>query len=257
MMNVRRSERKEAASRALSFLAIVMLIMGALLVLDEPAPAKEVARSKEEIVGSEAVARAVVADRVVLPKPSREGGLSVEEAIEARRSVRTYADAPIPLADLSQILWAAQGETDDGRRAAPSAGAKYPIELFVAAGRVENLPTGLYRYRPEAHELRVVEIADLRPALSDAALSQPWVAEAAAVVVIGAVPERTAAKYGERAERYVHIEVGAVAENIYLQAESLGLGTVFVGAFSDDEVARIIDAEDVEPFGLMPVGALP
>jgi SagB-type dehydrogenase family enzyme len=256
MRNVRRSERKEAASRALSFLAIVMLIMGALLVLDEPAPAKEVARS-EEVVESEAAARAVVADRVVLPKPSREGGLSVEEAIDARRSVRTYADAPVPLADLSQILWAAQGETDDGRRAAPSAGAKYPIELFVAAGRVENLPTGLYRYRPEAHELRVVEIADVRPALSDAALSQTWVAEAAAVVVIGAVPERTAAKYGDRAERYVHIEVGAVAENMYLQAESLGLGTVFVGAFSDDEVARIIGVEEVEPFGLMPVGALP
>ena len=238
-------------TQALSFVALVILIMGALLVLD--GPAKEAERA--EAVPT--AARPVVPDRVALPAPSREGPVSIESAIENRRSVRTYSDEPMPLADLSQLLWAAQGVTGDGHRAAPSAGALYPVELFVAVGRVTGLPTGLYRYRPEAHELRIVRIADVRPELSDAALSQEWVAEAAAVLVIGAVPSRTAAKYGDRAERYVAIEVGAVAENVYLQAESLDLGTVFVGAFSDDEVARIIDAEDVEAFGLMPVGALP
>jgi len=257
MNNVRRTERERSASRALSFVALVVLIIGALLVLDGPAPAMEVKRVEDEAVGSDAVARAVVSERLVLPEPSREGTVSVEEAINGRLSVRTFADEPVSLADLSQILWAAQGKTKSGGRAAPSAGALYPIELFVATGRVTGAPAGLYRYRPASHELQVVRIEDVRPALSDAALSQDWVADAAAVIVIGAVPGRTESKYGGRAERYVHIEVGAVAENIYLQTGALGLGTVFVGAFSDDDVAGIVDASDVEPFGLMPIGALP
>ncbi|MBD3366690.1 MAG: SagB/ThcOx family dehydrogenase [Candidatus Eisenbacteria bacterium] len=213
-------------------------------------------RSVDTATTNLSAARAVRPDRVALPAP-RISSMPVERAISGRRSVRAYSDAPIPLADLSQLLWAAQGETEAGRRAAPSAGALYPIELYVAAGRVTDLPAGLYHYDPEAHDLAVVEIADVRPMLSDAALSQEWVADAAAVVVIGAVPGRTAAKYGARAERYVHIEVGAVAENIYLQSESLGLGTVFVGAFSDEDVAGVLGEPEVEPFGLMPVGALP
>ena len=193
---------------------------------------------------------------IALPPPAKSGPLSVEEAIQSRRSVREFRDEPVTLGQLSQLLWAAQGITGKHgfKRAAPSAGAKYPIELFVVAGDVEGLPAGIYRYHPKFHALSLVEEGDVRETLWSEALWQEWVKNAPLSLVIGAVYGRTMGKYGERGIRYVHIEVGAVAENVYLEAESLGLGTTFVGAFSDGGVKKILGAADVDPLGVMPVG---
>jgi SagB-type dehydrogenase family enzyme len=112
--------------------------------------------------------------------------------------------------------------------------------LYVLAGEVSDLASGLYRYRIGQHELLELRRKDLRRQLADAALDQPQVGDAAAVIVIAAVLDRTAAKYGDRALRYVHMEVGCVGQNIHLQAAALGLGTVFVGAFRDARVRRLL-----------------
>jgi SagB-type dehydrogenase family enzyme len=252
MENTRRRSVGQFVSQALSFTAILILLISALLILSDPAPA-------EGAGPGGGTAPTPEGGGIALPPPALEGTLSVEEAIAARRSVRGLGDAPITLAQLSQLLWAAQGITsEDGtRRAAPSAGAKYPLEVFVVAGKVEGLPAGVYRYAPKGHSLALEKKGDLRENLSAAALSQESVGAAPVSLVIAGVYQRTREKYGERAERYVHIEVGAVAENVYLEAESLGLATVFVGAFSDDEVREVVGTGDAEPLGIMPIGARP
>ena len=193
--------------------------------------------------------------RVPLPEPVLDGQVSVEAALAGRRSVREYAAAPLSLAEAGQLLWAAQGVTRGGRRTAPSAGALRPLEVYLLAGSVDGLAPGLYRYRPPGHELVMLRDEDLRAALAAAALGQEQVEDAPAVIVIAAVVERTAVKYGQRALRYVHMEVGAAAENVYLQAEALGLGTVFVGAFSDARVGQVLGLASAEqPFSILPVG---
>lgn len=191
-----------------------------------------------------------------LPQPNVESATPLEATLGQRRSVREYSAQPLALADLSQLLWAAQGVTrSGGRRTAPSAGATYPIELYVAAGQVDELAPGLYSYRVRSHELVEVMTEDLRDEIAAAALAQDWIADAPAVIVIAGNVERTAARYGQRAVRYVHMEVGGVAQNIYLQATALGLGTVFVGAFSDTQVKAVLRLpEGEQPFAIMPVG---
>ncbi|MDP2497171.1 MAG: SagB/ThcOx family dehydrogenase [Candidatus Palauibacterales bacterium] len=201
-----------------------------------------------------------VDDVVELPEPERTGDVSVETALERRRSRRDFADEPLSLDELGQLLWSAQGVTDRrrGLRAAPSAGALYPLELYVTAGDVSGLRSGIYRYRPGDHELVRTAGGDRRGELARAALNQRWVRSAPAVVVIAAIYERTAERYGDRAERYVHMEVGAASENIYLQAEARDLATVLVGAFHDGRVREVLDLPDDEaPLGLMPVGHRP
>ncbi len=207
-----------------------------------------------------------------LPAPSLDGPMSVEQALAERRSVREYSDERPSLQQMAQLLWAAQGITRPvaqprpgwraewqwmgGLRTAPSAGALYPLELYLVAGDVEGLETGLYHYIPQQHALTRVRNGDLRESLAEASLRQASITDAPAVFVIAGVYERTAVKYGDRAERYVHIEVGGVAENIYLQAESLGLGAVFMGAFQDQDVKECLGLpDDHEPLGIMPVGA--
>jgi SagB-type dehydrogenase family enzyme len=193
---------------------------------------------------------------IPLPDPRQDSEVSVEAAMMARKSVREYSGGPLTLAEVSQLLWAAQGVTHGGnRRTAPSAGALYPLEIYVVASNVEGLEKGVYKYRIGEHELVEVATEDLQGALAAAALSQECIADAAAVFVIAGVVERTAAKYGQRAARYVHMEVGSAAQNIYLQSAALGLGTVFVGAFSDSRVKQVLGMADEEsPFALMPVG---
>lgn len=195
---------------------------------------------------------------IKLPPPTRTAAVSVEEALARRRSVREFAERPLTLAELGQLLWAAQGITaPDGRRTAPSAGALYPLELYAVVGAVEDLASGVYRYRPQGHTLELHIDADVRPALTQAALGQESVADAPVVLAFAAVAERTRVKYRERTERYVHIEVGHAAQNVYLQAVALGLGTVVVGAFHDDEVTRVLRLDRGEtPAALMPVGRL-
>jgi len=193
---------------------------------------------------------------VPLPEPRLEGDTSVERAIAKRRSVREYASDPLSLAAASQLLWAAQGVTGPGGlRAAPSAGALYPLELYLVAGAVEGLRPGVYHYEPGRHRLVAQVAGDRRSALADAALAQAWIAEAPATLVVAAVPARTAGKYGPRAARFVPMEVGLAAENVGLQAVALGLGSVVVGAFDDGRVRRVLDLDpEVEPLALLPVG---
>lgn len=195
-------------------------------------------------------------ENLSLPKPVLDGDVSLESAIRQRRSERAFTKRALSLADAAQLMWAAQGVTaGDGGRAAPSAGALYPLELYLVAGNVDSLPAGLYRYRPEGHRLRKVADGDRRKDLAAAALDQSWVRRAPAVLVIAGVYERSAGKYGQRARRYTHIEVGHAAQNVYLQAGSLGLGTVIVGAFDDREVQQALGLPpDHVPLALMPVG---
>ncbi len=191
-----------------------------------------------------------------LPEAREAGKVSLEKALRDRRSLRTYARDPLTLTEVSQLLWAGQGVTDrEGQRTAPSAGALYPLELYLVAGNVEGLPKGLYKYRCRRHDLVRVGWDDLRSRLASAALDQDCVRKGAAVIVFSAVYERTTRKYGNRGIRYVHMEVGHAAQNVYLQAISLGLGTVFIGAFNDSEVKKVLSLpREEEPLGLMPVG---
>lgn len=195
---------------------------------------------------------------IKLPQPNYDGTISVETALRERRSVREYKNVPITLSDLSQLLWAAQGMSGSrGLRTAPSAGALYPLEVYVAAGNVDGLGPGMYVYKPEGHELLKISDGDARIALSRAAGGQPAVRDAPAVLVISAVYERTMVKYGERGIRYVHMEAGHAAENVYLQAVSLNLGTVVIGAFDDERLKKAAHLTvREEPLYIMPVGRM-
>lgn len=194
-------------------------------------------------------------DALWLPPPRPASAVSVEEALASRRSIRHFADAPLPLADAAQLLWAAQGITRaEGLRTAPSAGALYPLEIYLVAGIVTALPAGVYRYLPEHHRLVPAVSGDRRRELASAAFHQSWIAEAPAILVIAAVVRRTRLKYGERGERYVLIEAGHAAQKVCLQAVALGLGTTIVGAFSDAEVKRLLGLTEEEPLLLVVVG---
>jgi len=203
-----------------------------------------------------AAAFAIEEGEVKLPEPRLDGVVPVERALESRRSVREFAREPLSLAAASQLLWAAQGITDEkGLRTAPSAGALYPLEIYLVAGDVSGIRPGVYHYHPQGHHLSHVLDGDSRVRIAEAALDQKWIAQAPAVLVIAAVYERTARKYKRRTARYVHIEAGHAAQNVYLQAAALGLGTTIVGAFRDDELARAIGLEpDAKPIAVLPVG---
>jgi SagB-type dehydrogenase family enzyme len=179
-------------------------------------------------------------------------------ALRRRRSVREYGGGPLSLSDASQILWSAQGLTGaDGERTAPSAGALYPLEVYLVAGNLEGLEPGIYKYRPRRHEIVRRSEGDRRAALAAAAYGQDWMANSPAILAIAAVLRRTAGRYGERAERYVVMEVGHVAENIGLQAVALDLGTVVVGAFDDDNVGTVVGiAPGEKVLCLLPLGKL-
>jgi SagB-type dehydrogenase family enzyme len=193
---------------------------------------------------------------VRLPPPDTAGRFPVEQALLLRRSVRTFSARPLSLSAVSQLLWAAQGTTTpDGRRTAPSAGGLYPLEIHLVATRVEGLPQGLYRYAPSSHSLSLTASGNMAPHFAKASLDQEFIADAAAVVLISAVEERTARKYGSASPRYVVFEAGAASENLALQAVALGLGSVVVGAFDDERVARLARLGAGErPLSLMPVG---
>ena len=191
-----------------------------------------------------------------LPEPQYDSDVSIEQSLLWRRSIRSYTGESLTLPQVAQLLWAAQGVTDPtGFRTAPSAGALYPLELYVVAGDVQDLSPGVYRYEPLEHRLvRTVE-GDKRVELADAALGQYFVGEGAIVIVFTAIYERTTGKYGDRGIRYVHMEVGHAAQNLCLQAAAMGLGVVTVGAFYDEEVGELLDLPgDEQPLYVIPVG---
>ena len=197
-------------------------------------------------------------ETIKLPAPAQNSDISIEEALSKRRSVRRYIDAPLTLAEISQLLWAAQGITSlKGLRTAPSAGALYPLEVYVVAGNVDGLPDGIYNYKPHKYELEKFADGDKRAELSNAALGQAPIKKAAAVIVISAVYERITGKYGERGIQYTHIETGHVAQNVQLQAVSLELATVVIGAFHEDAVKEVLSISGMEqPLYIIPVGKI-
>ena len=194
---------------------------------------------------------------VELPDPSRSGKVSVEQAINNRRSRRSYSQEPVLLDEISQLCWAAQGITDKeyGFRATPSAGALYPIEIFLVVGN-SDLEPGIYHYRCLDHALGFMMKGDYRVDLCRASVGQDWVKNAALDIVITGLFKRTTVKYGERGRgRYVFLEAGHVAENIYLQAETLSLATVSVGAFIDEDIREILSlSKEYTPIYVMPIG---
>ena len=198
-------------------------------------------------------------DTVILPEPRLNGDLSVEQAIHKRRSVREFSDKPLTLAEVSQLLWSAQGITNKEKlRSAPSAGALYPLVIYLAVGNIENLDPGVYRYSPEEHQIVRIKKGDSRSDLAIAAVQQLWIQESAVVLVFSAIEERTTWKYGERGIRYIHIEVGHSAQNTFLQAQSLGLGAAVVGAFDDRRLEKLLNLPTGEQvLYLMPVGRPP
>ncbi|AZK58895.1 hypothetical protein Daudx_0339 [Candidatus Desulforudis audaxviator] len=229
------------------------------------ATGKEAARNRVPADPGENIAREVAGGKAIaLPASRLTGEMSLEAAVAGRRSERSFRAAPLKLEQLAQLLWAAQGITDPHpdpaqrfRRAAPSAGAQYPLDLYPVVGEIEGLEAGIYRYCPQEHALGLLTPGDRRRQLARACLGQMFVAAAPVAVVITATYDRITDRYGERGIRYAHMEVGHVGQNIHLQAEALGLGTVVVGAFQDEEVAEVLQLPRKEaPLYVMPVGII-
>jgi SagB-type dehydrogenase family enzyme len=187
---------------------------------------------------------------IELPAPREKSDVSLEQAIADRRSNRDFRPDPLPLWLLGQLLWAGQGVTGaQGQRAAPSAGALYPLEIYV----VEQ--SRVLHYLPQGHRVEARSAVDLRPELVRDALGQTFVGTAAAVLVIGAVSERTRVKYGAIGDDFVNREAGHAAQNVLLEATALGLSAVPVGGIEPEAVARTLALPpDVEVLYLIPLG---
>lgn len=188
---------------------------------------------------------------IALPEPVLQGSMSLEETLLNRRSVRQFEDTPLTEAQIGQLLWSAQGiTTPSGLRTAPSAGARYPLEIYAAT------PEGLFHYQPQTHSLVKLQDQDPRPDLYQAAIQQNSVRDAPLVIVISAVFQRTAERYGEaRTPQYVFLEAGHAAQNIHLQAVALEMGSVPIGAFHDDQISEALSLPaDEVPLYLIPVG---
>jgi len=193
---------------------------------------------------------------IVLPVPNLKGNVSVEEAIYQRRSERTFTDKPLSLENISQLLWAAQGITNEqGKRATPSAGATYPLDMYVFIIETPHVLTGIYKYHPQDNVLKIHLEGDIREPLASLAHNQNCLKEAQMIMFFTATIQRTAQRYGDRAQRYVFNEIGHASQNVYLQAVALNLGTVAVGAFDDANVNKLLNMNDEQSvLYMMPVG---
>lgn len=188
---------------------------------------------------------------IKLPRPKETGNISLEEVIKNRRSERRLSDKELTLETISQLLWACQGVTDkkSGFRSAPSAGATYPLEVYIIG------PSGFFHYLPDTHSIERLDKRDLREALSAASFGQRFVKDASLDIVICAEFDRTTGRYGKRGENYVYIEVGHAAQNVHLEAVAEGLGSVPVGAFSDKQVQELLKLpKELVPVYIIPVG---
>ncbi|MCX5861208.1 MAG: SagB/ThcOx family dehydrogenase [Desulfomonile sp.] len=207
---------------------------------------------------------ALAADNdIKLSKPAVVGKVSLEVALIAKKSVRNFTGEPLAEAQISQILWAANGNLPPDAVAGatykviPSAGGLYPLEIFLVTGKdtVSGIPEGVYSYDPLSNSLKLLAPGDNRTLLSHASLSQMWLARAPALVVIGAVFARTTSKYGNRGSQYVFMEAGSSNQNVYLQAEALGLHVGTVGAFNDAQVSAVLKLpSSVTPLLVMAIG---
>ena len=185
-----------------------------------------------------------------LPKPNLDGSMSLERALDARRSWRDFSRQSLTLEQIGQLAWAAQGQDAKSKyRTVPSAGATYPLELFVLTEE------GLFHYLLAKHALEKLSEQDLRSALASAAWGQEFIEAAPLTLVIAAEFPRTTRRYGQRGIRYVYMEAGHAAQNVHLQAEALGLGSVAVGAFDDASVSRVLSLpENLELVYMVVVG---
>jgi SagB-type dehydrogenase family enzyme len=194
-----------------------------------------------------------------LPDPQYEGDVSLERAIRGRRTIRSFDGKALSLRQVSQLLWSAQGITELGgfKRAAPSAGALYPMDIYavVGAGCVEGLDPGIYHYEPEDQSISQGRGEDVRGDVARASLRQTWMAQAPLNLVITAEYSRITGKYGQRGIRYAMIEAGHIGQNIFLQAHAMGLAAGIVGAFDDEKIIRVMGITKThEPLLVMPVG---
>ena len=186
---------------------------------------------------------------IELPKPQLKGIKSIEECIFERESVRRYKDKSIEIEKISQILWAAQGKKGN-KRTVPSAGATYPLEIYVTLK-----DKGFFHYNLERHKLELVTEENLTEKLAIASWKQNFIAEAYLNVLICAEYSRTTKRYGERGIRYVYMEVGHCGQNIHLQAVALGLVSVPIGAYKDEKVKEVLDLpKNIEPLYIIPIG---
>lgn len=188
---------------------------------------------------------------IILPEPQLTGGASLVETLAKRRSHREFSSKALSIEQIGQLLWAAQGVTEKqmGLRSAPSAGALYPLELYLV------IEQGVYIYDSGLHRLQRVMTGDRRLALQKAALAQQAISAAPAVFIFTAVYKRSAVKYGQRASRYVRLETGHACQNLLLQATALGLGGVSIGAFNDGGVIDVLGFKNNRrPLYLVPVG---
>ena len=184
--------------------------------------------------------------RIHLTEELAYEGLTVEKAIANRRSQRDFTSEIMSLAELSHVLYYSSGITDkrEGLRAAPSAGATYPIEVYAIVNNVESLARGIYHYLIESNALELRREGDFRNEMSRAALQERMFKQANAIVALSAVFQRTQQRYRERAQRYICFEAGHIAQNTYLIANSLGLGACAIGAFYDDEFNRLLGLDN-------------
>jgi SagB-type dehydrogenase family enzyme len=255
-----------------------LLLVGVIIILifrltpqpasqiDQSIPKKAEKESAEDVENEKNRDFVALSDSIYqLPSPRLDGDVSVEQAIANRRSRRDFSDKPLTSTEISQILWAAYGITKPyeepaflrgGLRTAPSAGARYPLNIYLLAGNIKDIPDGLYLYISKEHQLKKIHDRDIREELAKAALDQLMLKEAAADLVFTATFERTTSKYGERGKkRYVPMDIGHSGQNVYLQAEALGLGTCAVGAFTDEEVKKVLELpEERKPLYIMPLG---
>ncbi len=223
--------------------AVLLLFIGALFV---PMFLDSSDLSHHAIAQEESSETAIIK----LPAPKLDGPVSVEKALSQRRSIRTYKDEPLNLAQVSQILWAAQGITDpkSGKRTAPSAMATYLLELYVISGDVSGLPPGMYKYQAEGHQLVEVAKGDMKAKLFESAGQAPIKAAPAALVIAGD-SERS------RNPNSMYLEAGHAAQNVYLQAVSLNLGTVVMAGFKPEEVKEALNLPKGEVvIYIMPLG---
>ncbi len=195
---------------------------------------------------------------IKLPSPEHKGRMSVEEAIYKRRSIRRYTSRPLSLSEISQVLWSAGGQTIDGitgpTRSYASAGGRYPLEIYLVAGNVTGLEPGIYKYNWVDNTLELLKKGDFRGKLSNAAYRQSMVLDAPATIVVTTAQAKAVSRYGKRGEQYVCMDAGHMGQNVHLQAESLGLGTVMIGAYSDNEVIDVLGTKGETTVYIMPIG---
>ena len=204
-------------------------------------------------------ANASASDKINLPDPEIGNGMPVEKAIYERKSVRSYSAEPLTVKEAGQLLWAAGGATVDGvtgpTRAYPSAGGIYPLEIYLVAGNVEGLAPGVYKYDWKEHSLSLVIDGDLREKLAGTAYGQKMISAAPATILVTALYEKVAAKYGDRGRNlFVPMDAGHLGQNVHLEAESLGLGTVMMAGFVPEDTAKVLKGIEGTPVYMMPVG---